>query len=242
MGSIEWNRLMWGNIDNWSASGDCWDFHAKSCGQPYEDWKNSVVTEFVTPYLGPAVDVVEIGPGQGRWTQYIVAQARTVALVDLSSNCIDVCRRRFVEVRDPELSFFVNDGKSLPVSEASVDLVWSFGTFVHVELAEIDQYLSEIRRVLRPGGRFVIHHADRGDHGGDENLDGQGGTEGGPGSPDTRGDSLDAGLRSEVSARQFSKSIASHDLVLDQQIRNWGPIREFGLAFGDVLSLGSRPH
>src|ERR1700728_515553 len=78
MGSIEWNRLMWGNIDNWSASGDCWDFHAKSCGQPYEDWKNSVVTEFVTPYLGPEVDVVEIGPGQGRWTQYIVAQARTV--------------------------------------------------------------------------------------------------------------------------------------------------------------------
>jgi len=229
MGSIRWNRLIWGNPDNWPDGGDGWDFHAKFCRQPYEAWKDSVVKEFLVPYLGPQVDVVEIGPGQGRWSQFIIANARTVALVDLSSNCIEACRRRFAHADSASVSFHVNDGISLPIESASVDLVWSFGAFVHIELPEIDRYLGEVRRVLRPGGRFVIHHAGRSERPEDHRAE----TEPG-GSPD-------AGLRSEVSARQFAEVTADNGLVVDQQIWHWGPRCEFGLAFRDVISIGTRP-
>jgi len=238
MGSIRWNRLTWGSIDNWPDGGDGWDFHATFCGQEYEAWKDSVVKEFLTPYLGPEVDAVEIGPGQGRWSEYMVANTRTVALVDLSANCIDVCRRRFVDAHPSAVSFFVNDGVSLPVDDASIDLVWSFGTFVHIELPEIDRYLAEIHRALRPGGRFVIHHAGRST--GRPVTVGQvdGGSRGRP--IRGTGSSPDAGLRSEVSASDFSKSTVDNDLVLEQQIRRWGSQCEFGLAFGDVISTGTR--
>lgn len=232
MGSIRWNRLTWGNLDNWRDGGDAWDFHATFCRQPYESWKDSVVKEFLTPYLGPGVDVVEIGPGQGRWSEPIIHNARTVALVDLSANCIGVCRRRFADAGRSSVSFFVNDGVSLPVSEASVDLVWSFGTFVHIELAEIDRYLAEIHRVLRPGGTFVIHHAGL-DH--EQRLAAEGGS-----SIRTTGTSSVSGLRSDVSASQFAKLTVEHELLLGQQVRTWGHQGEYGLAFGDVVSIGVR--
>jgi SAM-dependent methyltransferase len=219
MGSIRWNRIMWGNPDNWTDGGDGWDFHARSGGHLYDDWKHSVVKEFLAPYLGPERDVVEIGPGQGRWSEYIVENARTVTLVDLSANCIEECRRRFAPVGRSTVSFFVNDGVTLPVVDSSVDLIWSFGTFVHIEIPEIDRYLAEMRRVLRPGGRFVIHHAGR--------LEGH-------------DRSADSGLRSQVSAAAFSTLTAANELVLDQQIRRWGPQCEYGLAFGDVVSLGRK--
>jgi ubiquinone/menaquinone biosynthesis C-methylase UbiE len=117
---------------------------------------------------------------------------------------------------------------SLPVKDGSVDLVWSFGTFVHIELPEIDRYLGEVRRVLHPGGRFVIHHAGQSERRGDPNRDGE--IEGSP----------DSGLRSEVTARQFAELTADNDLVLDRQIWRWGPQREYGLAFRDVISIGTR--
>jgi SAM-dependent methyltransferase len=239
VGSIRWNRLTWGNVDNWSLGGDSWDFHAQFCNQPYEVWRDSVVKEFLTPYLGPRVDVVEIGPGQGRWSQFIVENARTVALVDLSANCIDACRRRFADIEGPEMSFFVNDGTSIPVADASVDLVWSFGTFVHIDLTEIDLYLAEVRRVLRPGGLFVIHHPGRNVQQRQPRFDrARGAGENLASVAKATGQSADTGLRSEVSAREFSDLVARHDLLLDRQVRSWGPRCEFAVAFEDVITIG----
>lgn len=50
--------------------------------------------------------------------------------------------------------------ESARVEDRSVQAVWSFDVFVHV--APVDQagYLSEIARVLSPGGVAVIHHAN----------------------------------------------------------------------------------
>lgn len=240
MGSIRWNRLTWGNPDNWSDGGDGWDFHATSSGLPYDEWKQSVVKEFLTPYLGPETDVVEIGPGQGRWSEYIVGNTRSAVLIDLSANCIEACRRRFPPALHPTVSLFVNDGVSLPVKDSSVDLVWSFGTFVHIEVPEIDRYLAEIRRVLRPGGRFLIHHAGRVEGERDEVERREGADGGADLSLRATGNSPDDGLRSQVSAAAFSKLTAANDLVLDEQVERWGPQCEYGLAYGDVISIGRR--
>ncbi len=240
MGSIRWNRLTWGNPDNWTLSGDGWDFHARCSGRLYEEWKASVVEEFLTPYLGPDVDAVEIGPGQGRWSEFIVRNSRTVALVDLSANCIDACRQRFADADPSKVSFYVNDGAPFPMGDSSVDLVWSFGTFVHIEIGEIDHYLGEIRRVLRPGGTFVIHHPGVGGEGHDGRV---GHSTAAFSTADATSESMDAlgaGLRSDVSAGQVATLIAQHDLVLTQQMSMWGLYGEYRLAFGDAISVGMR--
>ena len=43
-----------------------------------------------------------------------------------------------------------------PVGDASADAVFSFDVFVHLPRRDTFNYLSEIRRVLRPGGKAII--------------------------------------------------------------------------------------
>jgi SAM-dependent methyltransferase len=240
--TIKWNLHMWDDPEHWIDHGDEWTFHATASDAGYSEWKHSVVTSFIDPYIGPEIDVLELGPGHGRWTDYLVGRTRSLTLVDLSPTCIKICEERFSE-SGAELHFIVNDGSSLPVSDETVDLIWSFGTLVHVEEREIDAYLAEFSRVLRPGGHFFVHHA--GWMTGTPALVPISRHLGKPGRVLTRRVSqgqwrgtLD---RSAISAHRFRTLAARHGLQVDRQIRRWGDNQQFGLAARDVLSLGSRP-
>lgn len=226
LGSLRWNRQRWDNPEEWELYGDNWTFHAEFCNQPYDTWKQAVVDTFLNPFLGADVDVLEIAPGHGRWTEFIVGRSQSLTLVDLNESCIDVCRQRFGS--HPEISFITNDGRSLPVADASMDLIWSFGSFVHIDPQDVEAYLAEFRRVLRPGGRFVVHHA---------------------GWPEwscpliarhiAKGEWRPFGGRVPMSAEGFASIATHHDLSVDEQVRTWGEVNEFGLAFNDVVTIGS---
>ena len=158
--SIAENLSVWNQEHAWLEDGDEWKGQAESCGVPYDEWKASVVERLITPYARPGSTILELAPGHGRWTGALASVAGRLILVDLSPACIEACQRRFAG-RD-RLETFVNDGRSLPPGlDCQVDLVWSFDSLVHVAPREIQSYLSEIHRVLRPGGFAVIHHANR---------------------------------------------------------------------------------
>ena len=239
-GSVAWNEKTFCNPEEWTRNGDNWTFHAEFSGQPYEKWKQSVVKRFLDPYLGPDVDVLEIAPGYGRWTEFMVGHSRSLVLVDLVANSIDVCRERFGS--HPEVSFIANDGRSLPVAGESVDLIWSFGSFVHIDPKDIDSYLAEIRRVLRPGGRYVIHHSGWPEW--SRRLVPVTRHLGRPGRVLQRLLAKSVGglatLRVAMSPELFTSLAQKHDLCVDEHIRIWGDGNEFGLAFRDLISLGCR--
>jgi ubiquinone/menaquinone biosynthesis C-methylase UbiE len=241
-GSIEWNLWTWDDPDSWIRDGDGWTFHARSCGQPYSDWKRSVVNNLLDPFLHSDVRVLEIAPGHGRWTEFMIGQVQKLMVVDLCPTCIETCRKRF-EQHNPEIDFFCNDGRSLPLENESVDLVWSFAGFVHIDQNDTRTYLKEMARVLAPGGRLVIHHA---------------------GWPQwtirmqvlarllgerrrnvtrmlAQGTLRDRGQRTPMSAKLFRSLAAREGLLIDQQIRSWGDNAQFGLAFKDVISIGTKP-
>lgn len=241
VGTVEWNRRQWSRPEEWPEGGDEWTFHAGWCGQPYGAWKAAVVERFITPYLGPDTDVVEIGPGGGRWSASFAGACRSLSLVDLSEACLDVCRRRFGPL--PGLRLMRTDGRSLPVPDASCDLVWSFGVLVHCEPAVVAAYLDETARVLRPGGRFVLHHTGWPDatlrlvpvtrHLGRIGRVAQHRVAQGRWRP--------GGNRVEMSAERFATLAAAAGLVVEEQVRRWGPDGRYGLAFRDVITLGGRP-
>jgi SAM-dependent methyltransferase len=125
-------------------------------------WGNlgKIRRRYLQPYVTSETVVLEIGAGGGRWTRYLM-DAREVIVVELNSEFFAYLRNRFAEDAN-RLRFYETSGYEMDgVDDESVDFVFSFGTFVHIEPDGIDAYLDEIRRVLRPGGIGTLHYADR---------------------------------------------------------------------------------
>ena len=60
------------------------------------------------------------------------------------------------------MKFIRNMGTDFPdVPEESVDFVFSFGCFVHLDTNLIDAYLKNIRHILKQGANAVIHYSDQ---------------------------------------------------------------------------------
>jgi SAM-dependent methyltransferase len=97
-------------------------------------------------------DLLEVGCGRGGGAAYLAGafSPRRIIAVDLSSRAIALCRRRFER---PNLTFQVGDAERLPFGDGSFDAV------INVESSHcygsFSTFLSEVRRVLRPGGRFL---------------------------------------------------------------------------------------
>jgi cyclopropane fatty-acyl-phospholipid synthase-like methyltransferase len=80
--------------------------------------------------------------------------------VDLLEKCVALCRERFADaVSRGTAEFRTNDGQSLGfLADASIDFVWSFDVFVHMEADVIRSYFGQFARVLQPGAVGVIHY------------------------------------------------------------------------------------
>src|SRR5260370_27720021 len=100
-------------------------------------------------------DVLDIACGEGYGTFLIASRARSVTGVDLSSESVVHARRKYTR---GNLHFCIGDCRQIPLQAQSVDVVASFETLEHI--AEHDQFLTEIRRVLRPGGRLIVSSPD----------------------------------------------------------------------------------
>ena len=158
--TIKRNRKLWDSDYHWSSDGDEWQGQAAYCGVDYEVWKASLVKHLLNPYLVKDATVLEIAPGHGRWSELMIEKVKKLILVDLGENNIEFCRNRFQNYN--HIEYVVNDGKSLPgVDDESVDFIWSYDSFVHMDNEVINAYFSEMNRVLKPGGQAVIHHAGR---------------------------------------------------------------------------------
>jgi hypothetical protein len=59
----------------------------------------------------------------------------------------------------PNLRFLEGDTRSIPLPDDAVDVVVSFETIEH--FYEQERFLAEVKRVLRPGGRFIVSSPER---------------------------------------------------------------------------------
>lgn len=243
MPSVDWNRRQWNDMHGWDSDGDEWSGMAAYCGQTYGAWKDALVRRFVEPGLGSDSDALEIAPGFGRWTAVMAGRTGTLTLVDLSPRCIEVCQERFGDL--PGMRFVVNDGSTLPgVPDSSIDFIWSFDSFVHMELPVIDGYLAEMERVLRPGGRAVIHHA--GKRNWSLRLVPATSRAGRFGRMcqqiASQGRVRDSGNRGNVSRQSFATAALRRGLSVAEQTSSWGDSQEFTVdKYGDCISVLVKP-
>ena len=185
LNSVAANRLIWENWD-WNANGEEWSLSNK--------WKDSMGQDILFPHLENAKDVLELGPGTGRWTPHLLERSQNYWGVDLSKTCVESCRARFAN--NPRVQFHQNDGQSIEfIGPESIDLIWSFDVFVHINSAQTQVYLKEFARVLRSGGTALIHH----------------GTSGG----------REGGWRSDLTASKFDLMAEVAGLKVVERISTW---------------------
>ncbi|GAA4582809.1 class I SAM-dependent methyltransferase [Planotetraspora phitsanulokensis] len=98
--------------------------------------------------------VLEVGCGAGQCGRWLTAQGAAVAGFDLSHRQLQHSRR-IDQSTGTALPVVQADAEVLPFADGSFDLACSaFGALPFV--ADAGAVLSEVRRVLRPGGRFVF--------------------------------------------------------------------------------------
>lgn len=97
-------------------------------------------------------NVLDVGCGTGYGT-YLYAQiAKEVVGIDVSEDAISYAKGNF---RRDNLKYFVADATNLNIFDDNLyDVVVSFQVIEHIE--DYRQYLNEIKRVLKPGGIFLL--------------------------------------------------------------------------------------
>lgn len=112
--------------------------------QPFGDW---IVSHY---HLAPGERVLELGCGTGSmWSSVTLPENCHVTLTDLSPGMLETARSNTRHLR---ADYAVCDAMSLPYADSSFDVVIANMMLYHVP--DIAQALSEIRRVLKPTGRF----------------------------------------------------------------------------------------
>jgi len=101
-------------------------------------------------------DVLDVASGEGYGTALLAQVARRAVGVEIASGAVDHANNAYGA---NNLKFLVGDARSLPSPDATFDVVTSFETIEH--FGEQQLFLSEVRRVLRPGGLFIASTPDR---------------------------------------------------------------------------------
>jgi SAM-dependent methyltransferase len=125
---------------------DLWERLPEKLDPP--DWE--LRRDFLRSELRGGDRALDLGSGAGEFTAVLADAGAAVVGVDVAEAALARARSAH-----PELDFRLApiDGR-LPFPDAAFDLVWSSEVIEHV--SDTARWLSEVRRVLAPGGRLLL--------------------------------------------------------------------------------------
>jgi SAM-dependent methyltransferase len=105
---------------------------------------------FLLAEVRPDDRALDLGCGDGRFTAALAGAGARVVGVEVAQAAVERAR-----AREPDLDLRLApiDGP-LPLDDGSFDLVWASEVIEHI--ADTARWLSEVRRVLAPGGRLLL--------------------------------------------------------------------------------------
>ena len=102
------------------------------------------------------LDVLDVASGEGYGAAQLAQVARQVLGLEFAGATVRNAAANFPR---PNLRFIQGDARALPFAEASLDVVTSFETIEHFDRQQ--NFVAEVRRVLRPDGCFIVSTPDR---------------------------------------------------------------------------------
>jgi SAM-dependent methyltransferase/uncharacterized protein YbaR (Trm112 family) len=122
------------------------------------------LTEYPVPrFRGGAGDgrwMLDVGCSWGRWSLAAARAGYHAIGIDPSLDAVRAARRVAAQL-GVDAAFLVGDARCLPFADGSFDLVFSYSVLQHLGREDVRQSLSDIRRVLVPGGRSLVQMPNR---------------------------------------------------------------------------------
>lgn len=97
----------------------------------------------------PRKEMLELGCGTGHWTNFFVNQGFQVTAGDISDEML-----AFVKIKNIKANIVKFDAEQIPFPDNSFDIIASITMLEFVN--NQDKVLSEVKRVLKPGGWFLL--------------------------------------------------------------------------------------
>ncbi|KAM9631407.1 putative methyltransferase isoform 2-T3 [Morphnus guianensis] len=117
---------------------------------PGKELQQTILTYLQEKRANLAELVVDVGCGSGQGTRFLAEHFKKVVGTDISEAQIQEAREA---PSLPNVSYLVCPAEELPFEDASVDLLTSF-TAAH--WFDIEKFMREANRVVKPGGCMVI--------------------------------------------------------------------------------------
>lgn len=118
-----------------------------------------IVDEWILSSVTGDSAVAEIGVGGGRIARLVADRVRRLLCFDLSPMMLEHAERALAGKGNVTLSL-VEEPRLPHELGGTLDFVYSFDVFVHLDLHTQWKYIQEIARVLKPGGRAFLHTAN----------------------------------------------------------------------------------
>jgi len=123
-------------------------------GRFVNECQMNIISEFIHDINKKRV--LEIGAGTGRFTEVLLNQDNHVTALDISNHMLDVLSKKLhSHARKNNLILQVGDARNTGFEDNQFDAVVTINALSHIP--EYEKVLSEVSRILKPGGIFVFN-------------------------------------------------------------------------------------
>ncbi len=128
-----------------------------------EDYQGNILKSLreITPLENRTV--LDLGAGTGRLTGLLAPHVSHIHAFDISKEMLRICRDKFLASGLSNWQVDIADHRQLPVENKSADLVVSGWSLSYLSVwnpetgqAELEKWLDEMKRVLRPNRHIVL--------------------------------------------------------------------------------------
>lgn len=131
-----------------------------------EDYRGNIEKALDEIVNVDGLDVLDLGAGTGRLAVLLAPRAKFMRAFDVSEEMLRVCRSRFEASGLSNWNVDIADHRQLPIPNYSADLAVSGWSVSYLAVwnpktwrAELEKWLAEMQRVLRPGGFIVLYES-----------------------------------------------------------------------------------
>jgi len=126
---------------------------------PVAELENKRDWEIIKKFISKKKVVLDLGCGYGRLAKVLDGKVKEYHGIDVSSVAIDKAKELCKNCRNT--GFYIGNGENLDIFKNDVfDLVFSVVVFQHIHKMMVFEYLREILRVLKVGGKFCLQFVD----------------------------------------------------------------------------------